>query len=90
VEVSEVAFFARVSPPGEPLPRVTLFPSPLAAYGRRVAVPEDVRPELLSGMARIEKSGERSPRLIRVQVRIGEVEGWLDCHELGMLGWIEP
>jgi hypothetical protein len=78
VEVNEAAFFPRMTSPGEPLPRVTLFPSPLAAYGRPVAVPEDVHPELLSGIARKEKSGEGTPRLLRVQVKIGEVQGWVE------------
>ena len=90
VEVREAAFFPRLTSPGEPLPRVTLFPSPTAAYGRQVGVPDDVRRELLTGMARKEKSGEGTPRLLRVQVKIGDVLGWVDCHELGMLGWIEP
>jgi hypothetical protein len=90
VEVREAAFFPRLTSPGEPLPRVTLFPSPTAAYGRQVGVSDDVRRELLIGMARKEKSGEGTPRLLRVQVRIGDVQGWVDCHELGMLGWIEP
>lgn len=91
VEVTEGTFFPRIHPPGDPVTKITMYPSSTATFGSPVAVPDDVHPVLISGVARIETiDGVRTPRLVRVLVKLGNTQGWLDRHELGLVGWIEP